>query len=101
MHASHRSVSQSVSGSRGFRVPLRNGGTAIRVVRDAKCFEGMKAYRDNDGHIRMFRPRENVLRMNSSIERLCLPVGCGCRRLSVARGSGCAPGGHQGVGARG
>ena len=40
----------------------------------------MKAYRDNDGHIRMFRPRENVLRMNSSIERLCLPVGCGCRR---------------------
>lgn len=77
------------------------GGTAIRVVRDAKCFEGMKAYRDNDGHIRMFRPRENVLRMNSSIERLCLPVGCGCRRLSVARRSGCAPGGHQGVGARG
>ena len=37
------------------------------------CFEGLKAYRDNDGHIRMFRPRENVLRMNTSIERLCLP----------------------------
>lgn len=34
----------------------------------------MKAYRDNDGHVRMFRPMENVLRMNSSIERLCLPV---------------------------
>lgn len=38
------------------------------------CFEGMKAYRDNEGHIRMFRPRENVLRMNSSIARLCLPT---------------------------
>ena len=37
-------------------------------------FEGMKAYRDNEGHIRMFRPRENVLRMNTSIARLCLPV---------------------------
>lgn len=39
-----------------------------------QCFEGMKAYRDNEGHVRMFRPMENVLRMNSSIERLCLPV---------------------------
>ena len=36
----------------------------------------MKAYRDNEGHVRMFRPMENVLRMNSSIERLCLPVHC-------------------------
>ena len=34
----------------------------------------MKAYRDKEGHVRMFRPMENVLRMNSSIERLCLPV---------------------------
>lgn len=34
----------------------------------------MKAYRDSEGHVRMFRPRENVLRLNSSIERLCLPV---------------------------
>ena len=39
-----------------------------------ECFEGMKAYRDEQGHVRMFRPMENVLRMNSSIERLCLPV---------------------------
>lgn len=48
------------------------------TARDAKSFEGMKAYRDNEGHIRMFRPRENVLRLNSSIERLCLPVSCRC-----------------------
>lgn len=41
---------------------------------DWQCFEGMKAYRDSEGHVRMFRPRENVLRLNSSIERLCLPV---------------------------
>ena len=34
----------------------------------------MKAYRDNEGHVRMFRPMGNALRMNSSIERLCLPV---------------------------
>ncbi len=40
----------------------------------AEIFEGMKAYRATDGTIRMFRPMENVKRLNKSAERLCLPT---------------------------
>ena len=39
----------------------------------AEIFEGMKAYRSEDGSIRLFRPLENVKRLNNSAERLCLP----------------------------
>lgn len=36
-------------------------------------FEGTKAYRNKKGEIRLFRPRENFLRMNESSDRLCIP----------------------------
>lgn len=39
----------------------------------AEIFEGMKAYRAVDGSIRLFRPMENIKRLNNSAERLCLP----------------------------
>ncbi|MBQ6816330.1 MAG: branched-chain amino acid aminotransferase [Clostridia bacterium] len=39
----------------------------------AEIFEGMKAYRAVDGTIRLFRPMENIKRLNNSAERLCLP----------------------------
>ncbi len=39
----------------------------------AEIFEGMKAYRAADDTIRLFRPLENVRRLNNSAERLCLP----------------------------
>ena len=39
----------------------------------AEIFEGMKAYRRPDGGIQLFRPEENVRRMNQSAERMCLP----------------------------
>jgi branched-chain amino acid aminotransferase len=39
----------------------------------AEIFEGMKAYRTADGY-QMFRPLENLKRMNDSAERLCLPA---------------------------
>lgn len=38
-----------------------------------EIFEGMKAYRDPDGEIRLFRPEENFRRMNRSCERMCIP----------------------------
>jgi len=38
-----------------------------------QCFEGMKAYVDKDGEIRLFRPDKNMARMNTSCERLFLP----------------------------
>ena len=39
----------------------------------AEVFEGLKAYRRPDGKVQMFRPIENIRRMNRSAERLCLP----------------------------
>ncbi|XP_065176969.1 branched-chain-amino-acid aminotransferase-like [Sycon ciliatum] len=38
-----------------------------------ECFEGMKAYRGADGKIRMFRPLENMKRMNNSCRVSRLP----------------------------
>jgi branched-chain amino acid aminotransferase len=35
-------------------------------------FEGLKAYKNAAGHITMFRPRDNFIRMNRSAERLCM-----------------------------
>ena len=36
-------------------------------------FEGLKAYRTEDGHIQLFRPDCNAERLNNSAERLSLP----------------------------
>lgn len=40
----------------------------------AEIFEGMKAYRTADGSIQLFRPQENFARLNSSAERMRLPL---------------------------
>lgn len=40
----------------------------------AEIFEGLKAYRREDGGVQLFRPIENVKRMNRSAERMCLPL---------------------------
>ncbi len=37
-------------------------------------FEGMKAYRGARGEIYLFRPMENIKRMNESAKRLCMPT---------------------------
>lgn len=36
-------------------------------------FEGLKAYRGKDGKVRLFRPRENMKRLNRSAWRMCMP----------------------------
>ena len=36
-------------------------------------FEGLKAYKHADGKIALFRPDENIKRMNRSAKRLCMP----------------------------
>jgi branched-chain amino acid aminotransferase len=38
-----------------------------------EVFEGLKAYRGKDGGIYLFRPRENLKRLNRSSVRLCMP----------------------------
>ncbi len=40
----------------------------------AEIFEGLKAYRTADGSVQLFRPLENIRRMNRSAERMCLPT---------------------------
>ena len=53
-------------------IPTHPASTVLHY--GAEIFEGMKAYRAVDGTIRMFRPLENVKRLNNSAERLCLPT---------------------------
>jgi branched-chain amino acid aminotransferase len=36
-------------------------------------FEGLKAYRSVSGQIQLFRPQENISRLNRSCRRLCIP----------------------------
>ena len=40
----------------------------------AEIFEGLKAYRTESGNIQLFRPMENIKRMNNSAARMCLPL---------------------------
>lgn len=39
-----------------------------------QCFEGMKAYVDKNGHVRLFRPEKNMKRLSESMERMALPA---------------------------
>ena len=38
-----------------------------------QCFEGLKAFRDANGSIRLFRPEKNVARLRRSARRMLLP----------------------------
>jgi branched-chain amino acid aminotransferase len=48
--------------------------TAMCLHYGQEIFEGLKAYRGKDGSIYLFRPIENIKRMNASAERLCMPA---------------------------
>ncbi|OBT40894.1 branched-chain amino acid aminotransferase [Pseudogymnoascus sp. WSF 3629] len=39
-----------------------------------ECFEGMKAYKNDAGEIRLFRPEKNMARFNTSSARIALPT---------------------------
>ncbi len=52
-------------------IPIHPASTVLHY--GAEIFEGMKAYKTSDGY-QMFRPLENIRRMNDSAERLCLPA---------------------------
>jgi len=66
---------------RGWHDPLVEPYRALQLDPSAIClhyaqeiFEGMKAYRGKGGAIYLFRPMENIRRMNVSAERLCMPT---------------------------
>jgi branched-chain amino acid aminotransferase len=48
-----------------------------------ETFEGMKAYKDNKGQIRLFRPAMNMARMNNSAARIALPNFNGSAMLQL------------------
>ena len=52
-------------------LPIHPASTVLHY--GAEIFEGLKAYRTVNGEIKMFRPMENIRRLNNSAERLCLP----------------------------
>ncbi len=53
------------------RISLHPASTVLHY--GAEIFEGLKAYRRADGKVQLFRPMENVRRMNRSAERMSLP----------------------------
>ena len=53
------------------KIDLHPASTVLHY--GSEIFEGLKAYRRKDGKVQMFRPIENIRRMNRSAERLCLP----------------------------
>ena len=50
---------------------ISEGSTALHYGQ--QCFEGLKAYRCQDGSINLFRPDENAKRMQRSCRRLLMP----------------------------
>lgn len=53
--------------------PITLDPAAIVFHYGQTVFEGMKAFKSEDGTIRLFRPEENMKRLNVSLERLCMP----------------------------
>ncbi len=46
---------------------------AMAIHYGQEIFEGLKAYRANDGSIYLFRPEDNAKRFNRSAARICMP----------------------------
>ncbi len=53
--------------------PLSIDPAAMALHYGQEIFEGMKAYPGRDGGVFLFRPTENIRRMNASAQRLCMP----------------------------
>ena len=54
--------------------PIELDPAAMCLHYGQEVFEGLKAYRTEDGRILLFRPDRNMARLNSSNERLCIPA---------------------------
>ncbi|WP_312820048.1 branched-chain amino acid aminotransferase [Kaistella carnis] len=53
--------------------PLPFSPAMMGVNYGQACFEGMKAYKDKDGQVFIFRPEKNFARINKSAKRLAMP----------------------------
>ena len=50
-----------------------------------EAFEGMKAYKDKEGNVRLFRPDKNMARMNKSAARIALPTFDGASFIELIK----------------
>jgi branched-chain amino acid aminotransferase len=53
--------------------PLTLDPAALVLHYAQEVFDGMKAFRDRSGRVRLFRPDRHAARLGSSAERLCIP----------------------------
>ncbi|MGY8918003.1 MAG: branched-chain amino acid aminotransferase, partial [Flavobacteriales bacterium] len=53
--------------------PLTISPSTMALHYGQSIFEGMKAYRQTDGSVSMFRPGANISRFNLSAQRMCMP----------------------------
>lgn len=53
------------------KLSISEGSAALHYGQ--QCFEGLKAYRRKDGKIQLFRPDQNIKRLNNSCKRLLMP----------------------------
>ena len=53
---------------------MRISPAALVLHYSQTIFEGLKAYRTEDGAVNLFRPQANIARMNRSAERMCMPT---------------------------
>ena len=58
---------------------------SLNIIIEIKCFEGMKAYKDSAGKIRLFRPEMNMARLNSSMARLSMPTFSGDQLIACIK----------------
>jgi branched-chain amino acid aminotransferase len=54
--------------------PISLDPSAMVLHYGQEVFEGMKAYRNVNGGINLFRPDKNMARLNVSNDRLCIPA---------------------------
>ncbi|TIB93689.1 branched-chain amino acid aminotransferase II [Wallemia mellicola] len=65
--------------------PLTLDPSAVCFHYAPQLFEGMKAYRDSEGNVRLFRPDMNMTRMNRTAERAALPTFDGQSMVELIR----------------
>ena len=54
--------------------PIQLDPSAMVFHYAQEIFEGLKAYKSKEGHVRLFRPYKNFERMNLSADRLAIPA---------------------------
>ena len=63
------------------KIPIHPFNSSLHYA--VQCFEGMKAYKDEKGQIRLFRPECNMKRFKLSSKRIALPDFDGSELLKI------------------